>query len=153
SRLVAELYAELEGEAEISRWRQGRSLPYGEGGAFWAFAEMVKAEAGILESDAAADADRKLHDAVAAGLPEDARAWVESRLRPLVGLEAAGGARDESFAAWRRFAEALAERRPTVLVFEDLHWADADLLDFVDELADWVENVPLLVVATARPEL
>ena len=63
------------------------------------------------------------------------------------------GARDESFAAWRRFVEALAEQRPTVLVFEDLHWADDELLDFVDELVDWVENVPLLVVATARPEL
>ena len=63
------------------------------------------------------------------------------------------GARDESFAAWRRFVEALAEQRPTVLVFEDLHWADDELLDFVDELVDWVDGVPLLVVATARPEL
>src|SRR5206468_5196483 len=62
-------------------------------------------------------------------------------------------ARDESFAAWRRFVEALADQRPTVLVFEDLHWADDELLDFVDELVDWVEDVPLLVVATARPEL
>ena len=85
--------------------------------------------------------------------PDEDVAWVESRLRPLVGLEAAGGARDESFTAWRRFVEALAERRATVLVFEDLHSADEDLLDFVDELVDWIEDVPLLVVATARPEL
>ena len=47
----------------------------------------------------------------------------------------------------------MAERRPLVLVFEDLHWADESLLDFVDELVDWVTDVPLLVVATARPEL
>ena len=153
SRLVAELYGRLEREPEITQWRQGRSLPYGEGGAFWAFAEMVKAEAGILESDAAADAERKLAESVAALVPASDAAWLESRLRPLVGLDAAGGARGESFAAWRRFVEALAERRPTVIVFEDLHWADDDLLDFVDELADWIDGVPLLVVATARPEL
>ena len=153
SRLVAELYGEIDREAEITQWRQGRSLPYGEGGAFWPFAEMVKAEAGILETDAAADAERKLGEAVALLVSDDDAAWVESRLRPLVGLDAPGGARDESFTAWRRFVESLAERRPTVLVFEDLHWADDDLLDFVDELVDWAEDVPLLVVGTARPEL
>jgi class 3 adenylate cyclase/tetratricopeptide (TPR) repeat protein len=153
SRLVAELFGELDREAEITQWRQGRSLPYGEGGAFWAFAEMVKAEAGILDTDAAADAERKLREAVAAVVPQEDSAWVEARLGPLVGLDAAGGARDESFASWRRFVEALAERRPTVLVFEDLHWADDDLLDFVDELPDWIEDVPLLIVVTARPEL
>jgi tetratricopeptide (TPR) repeat protein len=49
--------------------------------------------------------------------------------------------------------EAAAEQRPLVLVFEDLHWADDGLLDFVDHLADWATTVPLLIVATARPEL
>jgi class 3 adenylate cyclase len=153
SRLVAELYGVLEREAELTNWRQGRSLPYGEGGTFWAFGEMVKSHAGVLESDTASDAERKLHDAVAAVVSEGDAPWVEARLRPLVGLSAETGARDESFAAWRRFVEALAEQRPSVLVFEDLHWADDELLDFVDELVDWVEDVPLLVVATARPEL
>jgi class 3 adenylate cyclase/tetratricopeptide (TPR) repeat protein len=153
SRLVAELYGEIERDPELTHWRQGRSLPYGEGGAFWAFAEMAKAEAGILDGDSAADAERKLHEALAALVPPEDADWLESRLRPLVGLEAPPGTRDESFAAWRRFAEALAERHPTVLVFEDLHWADDDLLDFVDELVDWVEDVPMLVLGTARPEL
>jgi hypothetical protein len=68
-------------------------------------------------------------------------------------VETGGDRRAESFSAWRRFFEALAERRPLVLIFEDLHWADDDLLDFVDELADWVEGVPMLVLCTARPEL
>ena len=58
----------LEQEAELTNWRRGRSLPYGEGGALWAFAEMVKAQAGILESDHSADAERKLHDALAVAL-------------------------------------------------------------------------------------
>jgi tetratricopeptide (TPR) repeat protein len=63
------------------------------------------------------------------------------------------GPRGEAFAAWRRYFESLAERRPLVLVFEDLHWADDGLLDFVDYLADWGSGVPLLLLGTARPEL
>ena len=59
----------------------------------------------------------------------------------------------EAFAAWRRFFEALAEDGPTVLVFEDIHWADDALLDFIDLLADRAGAVPLLIVCTARPEL
>ena len=85
------------------------------------------------------------------------RAWIEAHLRPLVGLERGRGVGGEpareAFAAWRRFFEALAEQRPLVLVFEDLHWADDGLLDFVDHLVDWARGVPLLVVGTARPEL
>ena len=40
-----------------------------------------------------------------------------------------------------------------MLVFEDLHWADDGLLDFIDHLVDWAGGVPILVVCTARPEL
>ena len=68
--------------------------------------------------------------------------WVEGELRPLVGLpgdgETALDRRNEAFAAWRRFFEALAERHPLVLVFEDLHWADDGLLDFIDALVEWI---------------
>jgi tetratricopeptide (TPR) repeat protein len=75
----------------------------------------------------------------------------------LIGLseesDLGGDRRNEAFAAWRRFFEAMADRRPFVLVVEDLHWADESLLDFLDELVDWVTDVPLLVVGTARPEL
>ena len=82
---------------------------------------------------------------------------MESHILALVGLagesELVGDRRNEAFSAWRHFFEAMAERRPLVLVVEDLHWADESLLDFVDELVDWVTDVPLLVVTTARPEL
>jgi class 3 adenylate cyclase/tetratricopeptide (TPR) repeat protein len=156
TRLVAELYRIVEAEPEITWWRRGRSLPYGEGVAFWAFAEMVKAHAGILESDTSEEAASKLRAAVGDAVSEDAE-WVEHHLRPLVGLSGRDTAdvesQGESFAAWRRFVEALAERRPAVLVFEDLHWADDNLLDFVDHLADWATGVPILILCTARPEL
>jgi tetratricopeptide (TPR) repeat protein len=82
---------------------------------------------------------------------------IATNLGPLIGLggeeRAAGDRRGETFAPWRHFLEALANERPLVLVFEDLHWADAALLDFVDELVDRVSDVPLLVIVTARPEL
>jgi len=159
SRLVYELSRIVDEDPDLITWRQGRSLPYGEGVAFWALGEMVKGQAGILETDSPPDVDEKLALAVRDLIADEAEAtWVERNLRPLVGLpgretSGAESPHDEGPAAWRRFAEALAESRPTVLVFEDLHWADDGLLDFADELVDWVRDVPLLVVATARPEL
>jgi class 3 adenylate cyclase/tetratricopeptide (TPR) repeat protein len=155
SRLVQELSVALEQEPELVRWRQGRSLPYGQGVSYWALGEMVKAEAGILESDRGDVAETKLREMVARVSPADAE-WIQSLLRPLIGVAEDGAGADrrsEAFAAWRRFVEALADERPTVLVFEDLHWADDGLLDFLDGLVDWATDVPLLVVATARPEL
>jgi class 3 adenylate cyclase/tetratricopeptide (TPR) repeat protein len=150
SRLVLELYEAIDRHPELISWRHGRCLPYGEGITFWALGEMVKAQLGILEGDDADAAEQKLRSSVS-------DPWVESHLRPLVGLaggaEGKGDMRDEAFAAWRRFLEELAEERPLVLVFEDLHWADDNLLDFVDHLAEWAMGVPLLVVCTARSEL
>jgi len=158
SRLVYELSQALEHDPDLIVWRQGRSLPYGEGVTYWALAEMVKAQAGILETDGAREAEAKLHAAIVAVVGEEAEArWLEGHLRPLAGLgsegQGGGEGREEHFAAWRRFLESLAERDPAVLVFEDLHWADDDLLDFVDHLVDWAGGVSLLVVGTARPEL
>src|SRR5437763_524750 len=155
SRLVAELFQITDTDEEIISWRQGRSLPYGERVSFWALGEIVKAHAGILESDDTATAEAKL-DAMVDALTEDEaeRDWLARHTRPLVGLEGTERAeREEAFAAWRRLLEAAAEKRPLVLVFEDLHWADDGLLDFVDHLADWATTVPLLIVGTARPEL
>jgi tetratricopeptide (TPR) repeat protein len=157
SRLVHELWQQVEDDPELIVWRRGRSLPYGEGIAYWALGEIVKAQAGILESDGAHEAEAKLDAVVAALVPDRGEAaWVERHLRPLTGLpvdETTTPSREEAFGARRRFLEALAEHGPAILVFEDIHWADDDLLDFVDELADRLDSVPLLIVCTARPEL
>jgi class 3 adenylate cyclase/tetratricopeptide (TPR) repeat protein len=150
SRLVWELFQLVDADPELITWRQGRCLPYGEGVSFWALGEMVKAHAGILETDAPELVEEKL----AAVAPETR---LQRQLRPLVGLAAeqdvGGDRRIEAFAAWREFLEEIAEEGPLVLVFEDLHWADEGLLDFVDHLVDWARGVPLLVVCSARPEL
>jgi class 3 adenylate cyclase len=158
SRLVFELSRMVDAEPELIAWRQGRSLPYGQGLSFWALAEMVKAQAGILETDTPNQVGAKLAAMTGQMLGGTAEAdWVARHLGALAGLgegaALAGGGRAEAFSAWRQFVEALAGRRPLVLVFEDLHWADDGLLDFVDYLAEWAGGVPLLVVGTARPEL
>jgi len=144
-------------DPELIAWRQGRSLPYGEGLSYWALGEIVKAQAGILESDATETAEAKLAAMVGAVIGgADDPDWIAEHLRPLVGLSVTTGSgdrRSEAFAAWRNFLEALAEQRPLVIVFEDLHWADDGLLDFVDHLAGWAAGVPMLIVGTARPEL
>src|SRR5439155_8258763 len=61
-------------------------------------------------------------------------------------------AREEVFTAWRRFFELIDHEGPTVLVFEDLHWADEAMLEFLEHLLTAVD-IPLLILATARPEL
>ncbi len=141
----------MDERPELVTWRQGRSLPYGEGIAFWALGEIVKAECGILESDSPAEAEAKLERALPADDPD--RPWLRARLAPLVGAPAEPASQEESFTAWRRFLEALAAQGPTVLVFEDLHWADDALLSFLEHVADWSHDLPLLLLCSARPEL
>ncbi len=158
TRLVSELQYAATAADQRPRWRQGRSLPYGGGVSLWALGEMVKAEAGILESDSTVRAEQKLRNAV--GRIVEDRGEADGIARYLGILLGLGGEeapiadrRGDTFAAWRHFLEALADEDPLVLVFEDLHWADDALLDFVDELVDGVGGVPLLVVATARSGL
>jgi class 3 adenylate cyclase/tetratricopeptide (TPR) repeat protein len=151
SRLCAELFHHIDERPDLVTWRQGRCLPYGEGIAFWALGEIVKAECGILESDSPQEAAAKLERALPADDPD--LPWLRARLQPLVGAGGEPAAQEESFTAWRRFCESLAAQGPTVLAFEDLHWADPALLSFLEHLTDWVEGVPLLVLCTARPEL
>jgi class 3 adenylate cyclase/tetratricopeptide (TPR) repeat protein len=157
SRVVLELSSVVADDPELISWRRGTCLPYGSGAVFWPLVEMIKAQAGILETDSAEEAGDQLRREVADVVSdEDEARWVEAHLRPLLGLAREGEARGdlgEDFAAWRRFIESLAERSPVVLLFEDLHWADDGFLDFLDYLVDWATGVPLLVVCTARTEL
>ena len=151
TRLLAEFRTWVDDRPELVFWRQGRCLPYGDGITFWALGEIVKAHSGILESDGPTEAEEKLRETVG---PADDRDWLHARLRPLVGLAGGDAAdRDESFTAWQRFFEAIATSGPLILLFEDLHWADPSLLAFVERLVDWSNDLPILVLCTARPEL
>jgi class 3 adenylate cyclase/tetratricopeptide (TPR) repeat protein len=155
SRLAWEFYKYMDGISGVSRWHRGRCVSYGEGVAYWALAEMVRGRAGILEGEDAASAGAKLHAAVEEHVSDtEERRWVEPRLAHLIGLEEKGSReREDLFAGWRLFFERMAERDPVVMSFEDMQWADASLLDFIEYLLDWSRNHAIFVLTLARPEL
>jgi class 3 adenylate cyclase/tetratricopeptide (TPR) repeat protein len=149
SRLVVELERYVEGLPQIVYWRRGRCLAYGNT-SYSAFADAIKAQCEIFEDDAAEVAAKKA-DAVVRELFGDES--VAPQIRALVGAgEPRAMSREDLFEAWRRFLERLAARYPLVLVLDDVHWADEGLLDLVEHVADWAQG-PIMVVATARPEL
>jgi class 3 adenylate cyclase/tetratricopeptide (TPR) repeat protein len=155
SRLMWEFYKYFDGLEQLVYWHRGRCLAYGEGVAYWALADMVRMRCGIGEEDPADLAEQKLHAALDEHLLDvDERRFVEPRLAQLLGLgEQHGLERQDLHAAWRLFFERLSDTYPTVLVFEDMQWADSSLLDFVEHLLDWSRDHPLFVVTLARPEL
>ena len=155
SRLGWELEKYLDGLLDSVWWHRGRCLAYGDGVAYWALAEMVRMRAGIAEDEPAEAARAKLHETVGEHIADvDEREWLELRLEHLLGLtERTAPDREDLYSAWRLFFERLADVHPTVLVFEDLQWADPGLLDFVDYLLDWSRSHPLFVLALTRPEL
>jgi class 3 adenylate cyclase len=155
SRLGWELEKYTDGLAETIYWHVGRSPAYGEGLAFWALAEMIRSRAGIIEGDDPATVSSKLESTLRRWLPDpEERAWVEPRLAALLGSgEMPEGGTEELFAAWRTIFERIADHGPTILVFEDLHWADDGLLDFIELLVGANRTRPMFVVTLARPEL
>lgn len=149
SRLAWEFAKYVEGLPQTLYWRRGRSLAYGNV-SYSALAEAVKAQCEVLEDDPPDVVDEKV-DRTVQELFGDLE--VAPHVRALVGGRSEQRlAREELFDAWRRFLERMAARYPLVLALEDLHWADAGLLDFVDHLADWATG-PILIVTLARPEL
>jgi predicted ATPase/class 3 adenylate cyclase len=155
SRLAWEFYKYFDGLPQITWYHRGRCLSYGEGVAYWALAEMVRMRARIAEGEDQESALAKLHATVEEHVPDpEERKWVEPSLAHLIGLEErAARDREDLFAAWRLFFERLAEQNPTVMVFEDMQWADASLLDFIEYLMEWSKSYPIYVVLLARPEL
>jgi class 3 adenylate cyclase/tetratricopeptide (TPR) repeat protein len=155
SRLAWEFEKYADGLADEVLWHRGRCLSYGDGVAFWALGEMVRMRARIAEDEPAASADAKLQAAVHEWVADpDDRDWVMPPLRHLLGLaQIPDGDRERLFPAWRRFFEAMAERLPVVLVFEDMQWADEALRSFVAYLMEWSRDHRLFVITLARPEL
>jgi DNA-binding SARP family transcriptional activator/tetratricopeptide (TPR) repeat protein len=138
SRLALEFANVLAADARVL---VGRCLEYGSG-AFWPLAEMVRSAAGETTRVAL---ERLLSDV------DDSRLVVD-QLTAALGREQ-GASAEDAFWAFRRLFAALARDRPLVLVFEDLHWAEERLLDFVEELVEWGEGASILVLCLARPEL
>jgi class 3 adenylate cyclase len=155
SRLGWEFYKYIDGLVDTTYWHRGRCLSYGEGVTYWALADMVRMRCRIAEDEEPASALEKLHATLEEHLLDaEERRFVQPRLAQLLGLaEHEAAEKQDLFAAWRLFFERLAETYPTVLAFEDMQWADASLLDFVEYLLEWSRHHPLYVITLARPEL
>ena len=155
SRLAWELQSAVDAIPEPTFWHSGRAPAYGDDVTFAAVAEMVRRRIRIDDVAQPQLAMRQLAAALREFVRDpDERRWLEPRIAVLLGREApAAYDREELFAAWRRFFERVSDRAPAVLVFEDVQWADASLLDFVEHLATWSRDHPILIVTLARPEL
>ena len=153
SRLAWEFSKYSDGLVESVYWHRGRCPAYGEGITFWALGEMVRARCGLVESDDQETTRSKVKASVEEWVSDpDERAWVEPALLTLLGVES-GAASEQLFGAWRSFFERIAHKGTVALVFEDMHFADSGLLDFLDHLLEWARNSPIYIVTLARPEL
>ena len=144
SRLTREFLDGVERASVL----MGRALPYGESVTYWPLGEMVKAAAGISDDDPLEEAFEKLRECCA----EDAVADVLGLAAGL--MEALEGERSSQEIAWaaREVMQGIAEVQPLILLFEDIHWAEAPLLDLIEHIADWI-RAPVLILCLARPEL
>jgi class 3 adenylate cyclase/tetratricopeptide (TPR) repeat protein len=161
SRLAREFLSTLGVDAKVL---VGRCLPYGEGVTLWPLAEILKAEAAVLDTDPTDVAVAKISELVETGIdPELAgeRPRTVAALASTLGLQTADdplGALDprdlyrERLVAWRALLTSMARFAPVIAVVEDIHWADGTMLDVLDELAERVEG-PILFLCPARPDL
>ncbi len=155
SRLAWEFLKYVDGLVETIYWHDGRSPSYDNGLTFWALVEIVRQRAGLAEGADEATTRAAIGETVGRFVADETeRRWIEPALLALVGLaDPHDGGAEQLYGAWRTFFERIAEQGTTVLVFEDLQWADAGLLAFIDHLAEWSRNAPILVITLARPEL
>jgi class 3 adenylate cyclase len=168
SRLLLELKRQLEKQETSPTFREGHCLPYGSGIVYWALGEVIRSEADILDSDDSEVAWRKLSISIREligtggehGEPPERKAAVIGRL---LGIDTPADPaplesddpqrmREAFFSAVRSTIEAMAQRNPLVLAFEDIHWADHGMLDLIEYLAQWVRG-PLILLCLARDEL
>jgi class 3 adenylate cyclase len=126
----------------------GRTLPYRESSAYFAFSTQVKQLCGIFESDDPEVGLAKLRERVG-------DEQVAGHLAILLGLDPEGSVadREELFFSVRVFIESVARDQPLLLVFEDIHWADRGLLDLIELLAARLRDLPIMLLSLARPEL
>ncbi|SNQ52166.1 putative adenylate cyclase [Frankia canadensis] len=147
SRMVGEFCASLAPRATVLT---GRCLSYGEGIAYWPLMEMVRQATGLSADESAPDGRRRLRELLDG---VDQAAEIVEALAPLIGLGGAELGPQESFWAVRSFFEALAARRPLILWFDDVHWAETTLLDLIENIADWSRDAPIMLLCLARQEL
>jgi class 3 adenylate cyclase/tetratricopeptide (TPR) repeat protein len=149
SRLIREFATGAQTQARLIR---GRCLPYGEGITFWPLAEAIREAAGITNEDSPRVATRRIDRLLARAEVPDREAIVE-RVAAAINLSPAQFPVSELMWGGRRLLESLAAERPVVLLVDDLHWAEATFLEFIDHLLETVENASILVLGSSRHEI
>ncbi len=151
TRLTLEFAARVQSAG--GRILRGRPLPYGESAAYWAFGAVIREACGIFATDSADAAAHKLGERTASLLPSPEAHELARNLSILARLaDDTVDDRQVLFASAQRFLEALAREQPTLVVLEDLHWADDSLVELIETLSMRLASVPLLLLAVARPE-
>ena len=151
TRLTLELARQIQAEGGLVL--RGRSFPYGERVAYGALALVIKEACAIFTSDPAPEAVAKLARRLRALFGDGNESSVAAHLSIVARLtDDRVEEREDLFASVRRFLEALARERPTLLVLEDLQWGDQSLLELVGSLVVRLTDAPLLILALAREE-
>ncbi|HEY7754922.1 MAG TPA: adenylate/guanylate cyclase domain-containing protein [Actinomycetota bacterium] len=145
SRLLREF---LDRSAEETLQLRGRCLSYGDGITFWPLAEMAREAAGIENDDGLETAASKLHDLLGPHAED-----VTERIAAAIGMSERAFPVQETFWAARRLFELLARGRPVVALVDDIHWAEETFLDLIRYLTEAIEDTPVLLVCSSRPEL
>ena len=141
----------------------GRCVPYGEANVWWPVAEAIRQACQIESSDPAGEIRGKCRAVVAGALPrpveqEDVDRLTEGLLY-LMGDEEAllevepARALEDALQSIEVLLESQAQARPVLLVLSELHWADDQVLAAIDRLLDRLRSLPVLVLATGRPDL
>jgi tetratricopeptide (TPR) repeat protein len=143
TRLVREFWDRLGARSPETLRRTGRCLSYGRGITYWPLGEVLKEHFGILDTDPPAVVLERLGSREILGIALGLE--VEHELHPLA-------LRDRFQDAWVDFLAEVVSERPTVMLIEDVHWAEDQLLDVLERLVRHTGG-PLLLLATARPEL
>jgi len=143
TRLVRELWAWLAEQNPQPLQRTGRCLSYGQGITYWPLAEVLREHYGILEGDSPETVADRLGAHPFLGLTLGLSAG--QGLHPLV-------VRERLHDSWLQLFDELVDETPVVLLIEDVHWSEDDLLDLLETLGDHVRGA-LLLITTARPEI
>jgi class 3 adenylate cyclase/tetratricopeptide (TPR) repeat protein len=154
SRLAWEFFKYIDGLAGDVLWHAGRCLSYGEGVSYWALSEIVRARLQISEEDPLELVAERVRTGLERWIPDSAdREFIAPRLGQLLGVPSPRVlAREELFSGWRLFFERLSEHLPVILVIEDLQWADAGMVDFLDHLLEWSGDHAIFLLVQSRPE-
>ncbi|HEV8252010.1 MAG TPA: adenylate/guanylate cyclase domain-containing protein [Candidatus Limnocylindria bacterium] len=147
SRVVEEFIGSVGNQAQVA---SGRCLAYGQGITYWPVTEAIRSGAGIADEDPSEAALTRLGEILQAE-PEAER--VAAIVGGLLGIQDAPPVPDEIFWAIRKTFEALARKRPLILVFDDIHWGEPTFLDLIEHIADWTRDAPILLIVMARAEL